>query len=631
MSKRKARPSKSRSDRPTPVQGGSRSEGTSPPLPAAPTRWRVWLFRCALLALVPPLALLLLEAVLRLAGYGYPTAFFIRSDSGQAYVTNERFGWQFSPKASAPRPFLFRLPLRKPAGTVRICILGESAAMGTPDPAFGFGRILEVQLHRQFPGKQFEIINGAMRGINSYAIRTIARECAAHQVDVFVIYAGNNEVIGFHAPDASSSAWSQSLGLIRAGQWAKSTRLGQLLSALAGGLSQQPTEPEHQGMAYFRQHRLRADDWRRGKVRENFRANLQDICDVAARAGAGTVLCTVGANLKDFPPLASLHRNDLTPNDEKRWVEAYQSGVGLETNGQTATAIERYQAAARIDDHFADLHFRLGRCFLTLGDRAQAKQHYALARDWDALQFRTDSGINEVIRNVAAARRSQGVTLAEMEQAFAESDLSQRGIPGDRLFLDHVHPSFSGNYLLARKCFAGLVPVLAPRLGEPARAEMPTEKECAEAIGYTEYSEINIVSAMVSLTSRPPFLDQLEHGPRQAAAEAAIKQRLAAFSSREAEACLRTLELVVGREPDWWPTRFILGSFYQELGRYPAAVKHFQHIVEQFPQTKKFRLCLADALMQAGDKAAALAQLTEASRLDPHDPALRTIDRLKGK
>ena len=65
--------------------------------------------------------------------------------------------------------------------------MGESAAAGTPDPAFGFARILEVMLRRQFPDRRIEVINAAMRGINSHIILPIARECVRLQPDLFIV------------------------------------------------------------------------------------------------------------------------------------------------------------------------------------------------------------------------------------------------------------------------------------------------------------------------------------------------------------------------------------------------------------------------------------------------------------
>ena len=34
--------------------------------------------------------------------------------------------------------------------------------MGDPEPAFGVGRILEVMLRAQYPGKAFEVVNVAV-------------------------------------------------------------------------------------------------------------------------------------------------------------------------------------------------------------------------------------------------------------------------------------------------------------------------------------------------------------------------------------------------------------------------------------------------------------------------------------
>jgi tetratricopeptide (TPR) repeat protein len=576
--------------------------------------------------LMGPLTLLLAgEGGLRLLGYGYPTAFFVQSGAGGDYITNQKFAWQFFSRETALKPFLYTLPAKKPAGLIRVCILGESAAMGTPEPAFSFGRMLEVQLRRGYPEKQFEVINAAMRGINSHIIRTIARECARHEVDLFIAYIGNNEVSGFHGPDPKWPAWTQSLRLIRAGQLVKSTRLGQWLGSLAGGLLGPAAGRQGQDMAYFHEHRLRADDRRREMNLGNFRANLEDICRAATRGGGRMILCTVPVNLKDCPPLASLHRADFAAAERARWEAAYAQGLQLEGRGQHREAIQQYAAAAGIDDHYAELHFRLGRCYLAAGDAGQAKRHYALARDWDAMQFRADSSINGMIRRVAAAWQPQGVWLAELEQTLAESALSDHGLPGEKLFGDHAHPTFAGNYLLAQGLYAKVGEVLGPALGKRTAVGIATPQECAEAIGYTLYDELNVIAALVRLTARPPFLDQLDHAQRQAAAEADIRRRLAGFTAQDAEVCLKTYQAVLNRQPGCWPTRFNLGSLCQELGRHSAAAEQFRSLVEQFPQIKKFRVALGFCLLKSGNQPGGLAQLTEALRLDPADQEIKRV------
>ena len=152
-----------------------------------------------MVALIGPLLLLgLLELGLRLAGYGYPTGFFLnaRQSDRPMLTDNPKFGWRFFPRevARAARPLF--LTAQKPAGTVRIFVFGESAAMGDPEPAYGFARQLERILQARHPDQTVEIVNAAMVAINSHVIREIARDCVPRQGDFWLVFAGNNEVIG---------------------------------------------------------------------------------------------------------------------------------------------------------------------------------------------------------------------------------------------------------------------------------------------------------------------------------------------------------------------------------------------------------------------------------------------------
>ena len=45
-------------------------------------------------------------------------------------------------------------------------------------------------------GTKFEVINTGMTAINSHAILAIARDCVPFNGDIWIIYMGNNEVIG---------------------------------------------------------------------------------------------------------------------------------------------------------------------------------------------------------------------------------------------------------------------------------------------------------------------------------------------------------------------------------------------------------------------------------------------------
>ena len=140
------------------------------------------------------------ELGLRVAGAGHPAGFFVPVTGQRAEMTNYALWLALLPARHRPRPVIGRLPRPKPAGAYRIFVLGGSAAMGTPEPAFGFGRVLEVLLEERYPGTDFEVVNAAMAAINSHVVREIARDCARRQPDLFVVYLGNNEVVGPYGP-----------------------------------------------------------------------------------------------------------------------------------------------------------------------------------------------------------------------------------------------------------------------------------------------------------------------------------------------------------------------------------------------------------------------------------------------
>src|ERR1700677_2876533 len=160
--------------------------------------WQLWRLRLLALVAVPLFLLALVEVALRLAGYGYPTAFLLSSvnQGRRTFVQNNRFGWRFFGKRKSRTPDAISILQDKPPGAIRIFVFGESAAFGDPQPEFGLPRVLQATLSLRHPEMKFEVVNAAMTAINSHAILPIARDCARASGDIWVIYMGNNEVVG---------------------------------------------------------------------------------------------------------------------------------------------------------------------------------------------------------------------------------------------------------------------------------------------------------------------------------------------------------------------------------------------------------------------------------------------------
>jgi tetratricopeptide (TPR) repeat protein len=561
----------------------------------------------------PALLLVLLELILRWSGYGYHTHFFQAHADPGYLTTNPRFAWQFYSPQTATTPTALHFPAAKAPGTRRIILLGESAAAGTPDPAFGFARVLEGLLRDRYPSNRFEVINAAMRGINSHIILPIARDCAKLSPDLFLVYMGNNELIGLHAPSPEEINFTAHLWLLRWGQRVRSTRVAQLVE---GGMRRWSGSPEKtaQDMDYLRRQRLAFDDPRRDAVYANFHANLADLCDVAHRSGASVLLSSVAVNLHDFPPLQSLHRRDLRPEQLAEWEKTYATGVTAETGGEFTAALAAYETCARIDDHFADLHFRIARCAEAAGQIEAAHRHFGLARDWDALQFRADSRLNAMVRAVAAEQASRGVSLSDLERSLAESAEAEHGVPGHRLFHEHVHFTFAGDYEMAR----AWAPAVAQALGfTDAGGPWLTREACARALAFTPVDDLNVRTAMVRQTARPPFLDQLDHSTRQAQAEQQVQQQLSRMTAADFEQAATVYRDAIARSPDDWMFRFNYANLLSQFNHPQEAVREYEWVAKRFPRQRAFRLAYGNALLQAGRAVEALAQFNGILETDP--------------
>jgi len=578
------------------------------------TGWRLWVANLATAVIIPTVLLALVEGGLRLFGYGYPTTFCLREKNASLYIDNDQFLWQFYSKQTNLRPNPFAVAVSKPPDVIRILLLGESAAAGTPEPAYNFGRILERMLAQQFPHRRFEVINAAMRGVNSHILLPVARECCARlQPDLLLVFMGNNEAVGLYAPGPHSGRLTSCPRLLRTLQWVRSTRLGEFIDPLLLRLAREGVPAEKQDDLFFQQHRVAADDPRRQAVYDNFRRNLADICRAARRAGAALVLMTVPVNLKDFPPLGSLHRAALSDPDLLRWQSAFEAGVEAEAAGRHAEATTNYQAAATLDEHFAELHFRLARCRFALGQFDQARREFALACDWDALPFRADSRLNQIVRQTARGLQDRATRLVDAERAFAEADPAGRQIPGERFFRDHVHPNFDGDYLLAKTLFPAVCEVLGAR---PAPAPLSRD-QCAAQLAYTRVNEARIASEMVKATAFAPFTGQLEHSRRQATAEQKVVERFGNLNPADLEAASATYRAAMRQFPDdWWlPYNF---ARLRLLARdYPGAIQQFEAARRRLPHWDPIRLGLSAALCGAGRSDEALRLLRQLLALNP--------------
>ena len=306
-----------------------------------PKGWKKWSFWFTACVLIPILFFFLMEMFLRMVGYGYQTDFFLKIPGQESYSTNQKYGLRFFPQGQSRFPLPCELPAKKPKNTYRIFILGGSAAMGMPNPAFAASRFTEVMLKARFPNINFEVINTAMTAINSHVVHQIARECAEFEPDLFVIYMGNNEVVGPYGSGTVFKSYSPSTGFIRFTIFIRKFRIIQLLDAAIKKIRTLGHPPVlWKGMEMFLGNQVAWNDTRMDGVYASFQKNLSDILQYAHNVGSKVILCTVPTNLKDNPPFASQHRAELNQAEKKEWQKNFIKGIALEKD-------QRYEQAVK--------------------------------------------------------------------------------------------------------------------------------------------------------------------------------------------------------------------------------------------------------------------------------------------
>jgi tetratricopeptide (TPR) repeat protein len=602
-------------------------------LPTAPTPPK-WLFRLAALVVMPLLALALLEAILRLAGYGYATSLFekVRLHGQDWLLNNEAFSLRFFPPELSRWPSPLMMEAVKPAGTYRIFIFGESAAQGDPEPAYGAGRYLEVLLRERYPGVNFEVVNVAITAINSHVIVPIARECAGYQGDLWIIYMGNNEMIGPFGAATVFGAKAPPWPVVRLGLALQSTRLGQLLKDLGRRIQGKSQGPESWGgLQMFLGNQLAPDDPRKEVVYKNFQRNLLDILRAGRKAGAAIILNTVAVNLKDCPPFASLPSRSLPPAEREKCDELLAEGAAAQRTGDWKLAAAHFAEGARLDPQRAELPFRQGECLWRLHDVANAAGLFQKACDCDALPFRADSRINGIIR--AAEERLGGSNLVLCDTTV---ELAAGGsIPGQETFYEHVHFNFDGNYRLARLWAAQAEPLLPSDVKTKAIGGWATQELCEARLGLTDWNRGDVLNAVRQRMQRAPLNNQANHQQRVSDLTAQID---ALLRRRDATAITNARALyldAIARAPRDYYLPENYGEFLELTGDLKQAALEWEQAHELMPRNPFAYLTEGQLREKLGELSAARNDFRQAVLLHPRYAEawfeLGKLDAVEGK
>jgi tetratricopeptide (TPR) repeat protein len=600
------------------------SQNPSSPATVAPmSRRKVWVFRGLIVAL-PLIFLLLLELALRIAGFGFNPDFFseLTESDGQTYlVDNPTFSLRFFPPRLARWPGSFHIAKQKPAGVHRIYIFGESAAMGDPQPAYGASRYLEVLLRERFKGQSFDVVNLGITAVDSHVILPIAREVAARgQGDLWIIYMGNNEMIGPFGAATVFGSRAPPLWAARLNLGIQRWRVGQLATLLIRNMTGKSSgKPVWDGLNMFEQNQIAPDDPRRETVYRNFEGNLRDTLKAGKTSGARVILCTMAVNLRDCPPFASISATNQIVGDNGQFRTLFNKALEFESQSNYSAAALSYEQACSLDPGFAEAHFRWGESLTALNETNTAMKQFQLACDDDGLPFRADSRINDIIRKAASDSNNRGLLLCDAASAI--NSASQSGIAGDDLFFEHVHFNFDGNYRLAMNWADLVAKAMTNDPAADATNGWTSQAECERRLGLTDFNRVAVLQTVMRRMEAPPLNAQFNNASRIMALKAADGVLQATLHQPDAFGRARDLiQTALTASPNDHYLYEALGNVAESDSDYSGAATAYRKSVELQPRDFYSRLRLGHVLGLLGQYPEATTVLKQASALRPSLP-----------
>jgi tetratricopeptide (TPR) repeat protein len=605
--------------RPLKPEGSAGSAGSRSMVEAPSSRGRKWQVR--ILALCIPLVVVFggAELLLRAFGYGFDPHFFKPAslNGRDCFVANENFGLRFFPRGMVRFPSPVVMPAAKAPDTFRIFIFGESAAMGDPRPNFGAGCYLEVLLAERYPGAKFEIINTGVTAISSHAVLPIAQECARHEGDLWLVYMGNNEMVGPFGAVTVFGARAPPLWLVRAQLQLQRLRLCQLLVEVSHKLQKPGANNRWQGMQMFARNQVSPDDPARERVYRNFERNLDDVLRAGLDSGAKIVLSTVAVNLKDCPPFGSVSGPPPAAGGRTEYETLCRAGTAEQTQGRFAQAAAKFQQAAEMCPQSAEVRFQLATCQLALTNASAARLNFQAAADDDALPFRADTRINAAIRT--AARQHAGASLILCDAAGALGANSPDGVPGRELFYEHVHLNPDGNYALAVAWAGQIETLLAPALKRGAMPDWASQTECEQLLGLTDWNRVSILEDILRRIQTPPFSGQVGNAEEVARLRAEIDGVRQRLTSEAAVSARAIYQRALRRAPENFRVHEACAEFLEAAHELTLAIAERAKVCELVPGNYFPCYALGVDLKEAGRLPEARAALLKAAALKPDE------------
>ena len=364
-------------------------------------------------------------------------------------------------------------------------------------------------------------------------------------------------------------------------------------------------------------------------ISNHSRFNLQQMIDIAKDHDVGILFINLASNIKDFSPFKSEHLPVLTPEDTREFESLYQKGMRLaEEKGREALAI--FERALRLGAEHADVNYRIGRCYLGLGDFAGAEQYLVRAKELDICPLRAQNDFNASVLETA---RRNGVPVVDFPSKLQKDSLARYGhaILGNGYFLDHVHPRIEVHQRLAEW--------ILDALAEEGfiRIEMPLSPEQSQTLydrfladldpSYYAQRDFNLGKVLGWAGKNEEAAEALQRASRGMQNDPMVHYNLGIVYQKlgKAEPAIARYQTVIRLTPEFAEAHFNMAKSYQMTGDFGAAAEAFQRVLELRPNDTKAHYNLALCYRELARFPEELTELEKARALDPELPEIASL------
>lgn len=442
------------------------------------------------------------EAVLRLADYGYPTEPFVRSKFiPSEYNDNVHFRYKYYHSVKTLKPALVSnvFSYRKEPGTLRGFVIGGSTAEGFPLTSNQcFSKILENALRNTGIYDRVEVINAGNSAMSSYYVADAAEKLISYKPDFLIVYSGHNEYYGTISYTSGGVHLFKKLNLKL-----KEYKLFQLLFNILNGIGKESGSKSLMAKQ-FANTAVPQNDVIDRAVAARFISNINEVVQLYSKNNIPVIIVEPVSNLVDMPPFSG-GGDDAA----KSFVAGYHKAL---IDKDITLAESFFSEASRNPKYRENANIAyLNALYASLRSKKYDIESLTVAKDLDRIPFRARSVLVKRLEEYCTGSPLFGNKLFYVPTQKLLIERNGTSAMGNSIFIDHLHFNFEGNRLLSEMLVAAVSKALSlnPSAYDPAMKYLSDTRRVRDDIHLLPLRELTSYYTIENLVSDSPYKEML--------------------------------------------------------------------------------------------------------------------------